>query len=816
VRLRQYLRGLVALLLAAPAWAGLPAGIELPPSVPVPPPAEARDALVFGALRFYKSAEANRTGYEQLIGGLRSRGVNVYPRVVLGSYLDLVDWITRGRIDLAWLPPLSYVQAAKQQPALEPLATVLRRGPRGQITDSTISLLVMRKGERPSDLKQLTGKRIVFGAELSTSGFLLPLNYLLERGVPVREPYTYAGSQQQAIEMLLGTGGGAPTADVIGVSELTFGVLPPATLDRLEVEPVVDSGGLPLRIPNDALVARAGLDRSTYAQLREALLALGEGKPGLAPEFFASELGAVGFKAFDSSPYAPVTRIADALLHGNRYSIRGVLDSIRWDIELKNELARMEGRPYTPRIALVLSGGGAAGCFQAGAAMEVCRAMSEVGMKPDIVVGTSVGAINGTAVAMGHPEVLERFWTAVSLDGILSVRQEDRPMGRWKVWLIQAAQRAPALVGMVLLLLVAYLEVLVFVWALTPLRLSAWAGLGVVALVGGFSGLMEGRLGAPAIVTLAALAVAHGLVVRARSWPPATRWRSGLARLHALALGVALLLVPAELHRAFGEREALFATDGLYRLLGRFFLELQGKPLPSDDETLRKEVTEASAALVKKGLPYTLVISTTDYHRQTGCNFYLTNDEEVKRRGKERGYLSIEEQCPGNLLDVVVASAAVFPVLEPCRINLKEGHLRLIDGGFVHNNPVQVAVDLGATHVLILKPSTDQEYVAGEPSLLSSLFSFFGWLIARSQTEDLRAKDEVMSFLVSPTRAAGAPVIGPLEFDGHWKGSWGLDPTPSLTLLGFLEAGRGAVRSTDRGFQLWSRGSFKLPPAQGK
>lgn len=47
--------------------------------------------------------------------------------------------------------------------------------------------------------------------------------------------------------------------------------------------------------------------------------------------------------------------------------------------------------------AVVLSGGGAKGGYQIG----VWKALREIGFKPDIVTGTSIGALNGALMAMG-------------------------------------------------------------------------------------------------------------------------------------------------------------------------------------------------------------------------------------------------------------------------------------------------------------------------------------------------------------------------------------------------------------------------------
>ena len=58
------------------------------------------------------------------------------------------------------------------------------------------------------------------------------------------------------------------------------------------------------------------------------------------------------------------------------------------------------------KIALVLGGGGARGAYEAG----VWQALRELGVKIDIVTGTSVGAINGAMVAQGEFELTMRLW----------------------------------------------------------------------------------------------------------------------------------------------------------------------------------------------------------------------------------------------------------------------------------------------------------------------------------------------------------------------------------------------------------------------
>ena len=82
------------------------------------------------------------------------------------------------------------------------------------------------------------------------------------------------------------------------------------------------------------------------------------------------------------------------------------------------------------RIVLVFQGGGALGAYQVG----VYKALHEAGLKPDWVIGTSIGAINASLIAGNAPAdrlaALNAFWTRV----------EDKSVWpNWMPWL-QASQ----------------------------------------------------------------------------------------------------------------------------------------------------------------------------------------------------------------------------------------------------------------------------------------------------------------------------------------------------------------------------------------
>lgn len=77
----------------------------------------------------------------------------------------------------------------------------------------------------------------------------------------------------------------------------------------------------------------------------------------------------------------------------------------------------------TEKTALVLSGGGSRGAYQVGA----WRAIKELGINIDMVVGVSVGALNGGMVAQGDQHLAEELWRHVEADNVFKVEAGAHP-----------------------------------------------------------------------------------------------------------------------------------------------------------------------------------------------------------------------------------------------------------------------------------------------------------------------------------------------------------------------------------------------------
>ena len=81
------------------------------------------------------------------------------------------------------------------------------------------------------------------------------------------------------------------------------------------------------------------------------------------------------------------------------------------------------GKSLPGEIVLVLQGGGALGSYQVG----VYQALNEVGIEPDWIIGTSIGAINASLIAGNAPEQrlarLTEFWKRMEQNPAWQLRE---------------------------------------------------------------------------------------------------------------------------------------------------------------------------------------------------------------------------------------------------------------------------------------------------------------------------------------------------------------------------------------------------------
>jgi len=89
------------------------------------------------------------------------------------------------------------------------------------------------------------------------------------------------------------------------------------------------------------------------------------------------------------------------------------------------------GRPLDTPTALVLSGGGAKGAYEAG----VAAVFVERGVPIRLVAGSSAGALNAAMIADGRVERLEALWRGLTRDRVYSLRPSVLFAGLLPGWL---------------------------------------------------------------------------------------------------------------------------------------------------------------------------------------------------------------------------------------------------------------------------------------------------------------------------------------------------------------------------------------------
>ena len=77
----------------------------------------------------------------------------------------------------------------------------------------------------------------------------------------------------------------------------------------------------------------------------------------------------------------------------------------------------------TRKTALVLGGGGSRGAYEIG----VWQALKELGIRIDMVYGTSVGAINAAMVAQGDLDLTASLWKELETDTVFDMEPDSKP-----------------------------------------------------------------------------------------------------------------------------------------------------------------------------------------------------------------------------------------------------------------------------------------------------------------------------------------------------------------------------------------------------
>ena len=722
-------------------------------------------------------------------------------QVARGTYGDVAHWMNHGQIDLAivtpGLFPLARLPTAGEgnRDQVRHLATVTvapsatrfagdeRKLARRHDRVRTLTLVRRDSSLRSAadiDRAARAGRlRVLLVHPRSVSGGIAPRYALSERGIQLSTaPVEYTHSHSASVRLLLeNTDDGRNTNDQ---HESVAFVWDDALRSNPELAEQLRAIPFPeldrLVIPTDVVVARPDFARADEIQ---NLLLDYRDPDNQAPFSKPGDL---------SELHGEVTRWKRAA--GGAEDQR---DTITFD-EIGRLLihdARTQPRP--PRLALVLSGGGAKCSYQVGAVAAIEEQLAELraanpklDLDIHLVVGTSGGAINALPVALGltsTPEGREHFqsvWTSLDQRDIVRPSRLARVnVGLWFV-LFQAA------------------IVLVLVRRLAPSesRQRWWLGavfttLGAAQLTLEYVDFQPWRmLGTNHLVhhlwlwlSFGAPASAWGMLILGAAIISVAFFRIGSKPLTASlrfvkpALWVGLIGLPLlHLVTVLFFQHTLSGGEGMERALATHYPELidgqlARRGLPKLDLSTASSNAErlrlAGKQLLQQGLPARdLVItgsrlSSTDkavnalpsdlyfYLPRNSANAADTTGAVTPPFGP-RG-ITLRER-PDLLLDVVLGSGSIFPVF-PSRslpdFPTPAAEVELVDGGFAHNSPIEAAVLWGATHIILIEASPTA--LLERTNFATNAIASFNHLYEQSQLLDARARGKVAIFTLAPS-----------------------------------------------------------------
>ena len=848
-RLRARLRvALLAALLLASAFA------------PAPPTASAQRRGQEDTL----SVRVGIVSYNNYAGGLERYGkelaqlsksysgpggVRVAFQLAIGSYSDVLDWYNKELIDVAFLPP---------QPVAE-LYETLGTGELDKRYIATHASNEPKKGEAPAfeygsvcmveqsapindagQLKEMAAKgkvSFLFVDPLSLSGRILP-EYVLKHELGVSNIRVNSSEQPLDVEALEE---GPPS----NAASYTFSRS--ASRDLLREEAKLDE--------YFAGEEEAGQPAEEFEseEVYQVACFYSYGEEELKGEDFKG-LKKVSFPALETKKLPEEVALATpsfALQHGGM--LRGLFrvdqpgsrfrqnpyegrqnwfdrfDEVRaWAKALKITSRDPNNRMFTleriglmlrdyqersktpPRLALVLSGGGAKCAYQLGA----IRAIEEqLGAEPgiDLVVGTSGGAINALTVALGL--------TKYSEDDTYS-RQNDELDKTWKGFRQKHFFSPHSMASFLLALTTALLQTVLLFW-------GALAVVAVARMFGrNWSGLY--RFLGPAAIALAllnALVQLTDLQVDARGthlWWHVSMLLTFNLYLTAFCLAVIGLLLTLLLLRREDfkpwfrvthtmARNALLVTVVVLVVFSLF----RGRTLSRADiveSTLAKKITalvdqQAAAELaakdaaelpatistlsdnIEKKLTRDLIITgsllkdagtgdTSDSPLPPDLYFYHDHHKFPGLKGDAKLAAACDPNPPADtlrrfrpfeeadgegshLLDVVIGSSSIYPIFPSRRLG---GVGDIVDGGFAHNSPVEAAWMWKATHIILIEASPIAR--TRENHLLQNAQNAFNHLYYQAQLSDLRAHGKVEMFILRPKEPRpGEPGMCTFDFN---------------------------------------------------
>jgi len=203
--------------------------------------------------------------------------------VVTTDYSSMIEAMRRGRIELGYFGPLSFVLAKSKDPDIEPFAALLEQAGEPPVYQA---LVIGNISQHINTIADLTNKTVAWGDPASTSSHLIPKSMLADQGLRAGQNYSeqFVGAHD-AVAFAVQNGNAAGG----GISKPIFETLTQrGTIDPAKVHILAESKPY----PNYPWTMQSNLDAGLKSAIREAFLNLHDPKV---------------LKPFKAAGFAPVT-----------------------------------------------------------------------------------------------------------------------------------------------------------------------------------------------------------------------------------------------------------------------------------------------------------------------------------------------------------------------------------------------------------------------------------------------------------------------------------------------------------------------------
>jgi predicted acylesterase/phospholipase RssA/ABC-type phosphate/phosphonate transport system substrate-binding protein len=772
---------------------------------------------------FQSTADRYRAYLGEVSRGARTEQLTF--RLAVGTYSEVLDWYKNESIDVGIFTPGPVAQLlsntadqpkvlqaylgtrtlapASVSPYSEPDRTV-----RGQRYDYYHAAVIVHADSKIRTLADLVGAararrlRFLLNHPLSVSSYIYPSYYLKKQDIilangPLELTYSHevtvnriANATQSERDSLIGF-----VYDGMDVSNVKD------ALTRIRKLELPDYSSR--KLPQD--VALTNIHSPVFTRLGDIL----------RPLFLATKTDDVQFAdhatATDFGNGGPWYEAYGEVIAWLRAAQISAADERTAKMTFK-EVARQITSNATsggdqPRLALVLSGGGAKCAYQAGVIGAI---EPTLGGDLKLVVGTSGGALNALAVALGvtknrkGSDLLQSLWRGIGQrDFIIPWSKSGFTFGMFAGLLVAtlvvlAIRRPSAAAGSLIgfglggfVLAFARVDITTVLpasnhWiahgAVVVVLASLW-GCYWLPAVGGLVWWSRGRVSRTRqvfILTFSSVLAGVAFAFLTLGFNESIAQSQGVE--HAVAHAVPQLLrIRLEAPLPAGTdieqmRSALRDIERRHDAFDRSLLRRLHAPFVPEDEYSR-ELHELSVLILQNhllvrdlvitGSKLTAHVEGGPVNKMPGdLYFYAPAALPESPAPADRRFLRLgEEATPErDLLDVVVGSASIFPLF-PGRALRPDANYALVDGGFAHNIPVEAAVRWNASQVLVIEASPEDSGPTRGLTFMSNAFAAFNLLFAEAQQTDMTSKGSVPLFEIRPTGAKckGSPGLTELD-----------------------------------------------------